>query len=86
MINDVLITDPNDELYDLQQKYGVKISRSNSSDAVYFYKTKKKQIRVGHAFAKESGHLMNFKRNKVVKGKVTKEVVEQAIKAYINEL
>lgn len=34
---DKLITDPNDELYDLQAKYNVKINRSCSSDAVYIF-------------------------------------------------
>ena len=28
-INDAIITDPKDELFDLQEKYNVKLSRSN---------------------------------------------------------
>lgn len=80
-INDYQISNPNDELYDLQKKYNVKISRSNSSDAVYIFRNRNYIVRVGHYIDPNSNHLMNFKYNVVVK-KVTKENVEKTIKNF----
>jgi len=85
-MTDAIITDPNDELYDLQKKYGVRISRSNKSDAVYVFKKTSYKIRIGHIINKASNHLMNFKRNEVVKGRVTKEIVEKVIQKYIDKM
>lgn len=84
---DAIISNPNDELYSLQEQYGVKISRSNSSDAVYIFKSRSRPtLRVGHPISKNQNHLWNFKYNVAVKGNVTKEEVERAIKEYINRL
>lgn len=76
--------DPNDELYNLQQKYNVKISRSNSSDAVYIFRTRKYQVRVGHPISKSQNHLHNFK-NVPTKQKVTKQLVEETIQKFFNQ-
>lgn len=83
--NDAIITDPNDELYDLQAKYNVKISRSNKSDAVYIFKTASKKMRIGHYIPLTQSHIYNFQRN-VIQKKVTKDVVEKAIIKYYHEL
>lgn len=83
-ITDAIITNPNDELYDLQTKYNVKISRSNASDAVYIFRKRSYIVRVGHPIPRTQKHLMNFRKNKEVHGKVTKDVVETVIKMYLN--
>ncbi len=82
-ILDAQITDPDDELYDLQKKYNVKISRSGSSDAVYIFKTKSYKIRVGHPMSKEQQrkHLHNYRKD-IWTNEVTKEIVESTIKKY----
>lgn len=85
MVNDAIITDPNDELFDLQQKYGIRISRSNKSDAVYIFKKVSHKIRIGHPINRNQEHLRNFE-NVPVKEKVTKDVVEKVIKMYLNKL
>lgn len=85
-VNDAQITDPNDELYDLQKQYNIKISRSNKSDAVYIFKTKSKKMRVGHPISHKQNHLQNFMINVQVKGNVTKQIVEEAIRKYIHKL
>ena len=86
-IKDAIITNPNDELFDLQEKYGVKISRSNSSDAVYIFKSRSRKIlRVGHPINKKQKHLWNFDYNESVRGDVTKEIVEESINKYLNRL
>lgn len=85
-VADAQIKDPSDELYDLQEKYNVKISRSNSSDAVYFFKTAKAKVRVGHPISKKQNHLSNFRYNVVIKGKVTKNDVEEAIIKYKDKI
>ena len=80
---DAQITDPSDELYDLQKKYNVKISRSNQSDAVYIFKTKSYKVRVGHPMSKEQQrkHLHNYAKDIWVNN-VTKKIVESTIKKY----
>lgn len=86
-IDDAIITDPNDNLFDLQEKYGVKISRSNKSDAVYIFKSRSRKIlRVGHPINKKQKHLWNFDYNESVRGGVTKEIVEESINKYLNRL
>lgn len=81
IIIDEIIKDPNDELYDLQKKYNVKISRSNSSNTVYIFRNRNKIIRVGHAISKNQKHIRNFEEN-IVSLKVNKEVVEKVIKEF----
>ena len=86
-IDDAIIADPNDDLFDLQEKYGVKISRSNKSDAVYIFKSRSRKIlRVGHPINKKQKHLWNFDYNESVRGDVTKEIVEESINKYLNRL
>lgn len=86
-IDDAIIADPNDDLFDLQEKYGVKISRSNKSDAVYIFKSRSRKIlRVGHPINKKQKHLWNFDYNESVRGSVTKEIVEESINKYLNRL
>lgn len=85
IITDAIITDPNDELYDLQTKYNVKISRSNQSDAVYIFKRRAYIVRVGHPILKGSNQLINFAVNVSVRGKVTKSIVENTIIKYQNK-
>lgn len=86
-ISDAIISNPGDELYNLQKQYGVKISRSNKSDAVYIFKSRSRPIlRVGHPISKNQNHLWNFRYNVTVRGSVTKEEVERAIKEYIDRL
>lgn len=80
-LNDAIITDPNDELYDLQKKYNINISRSNSSEAVYIFKTRSYIIRVGHYIPKNQKHIMNFSKN-IVRNKVNRDVVEKIIKRF----
>lgn len=64
LIIDKIITDPNDELYDLQEKYNVKINRSCSSDAVYIFKNRTNfTVRVGHPIPKSMKHIRNFAIN-----------------------
>lgn len=85
-INDAIISNPNDELYGLQEKYGVKISRSNSSDAVYIFKSRKKfTLRIGHPMTKEQfkKHLHNYSKE-IKTRKVDYETVENGIKQYLN--
>jgi len=81
MINDAIITNPNDELYDLQQKYNVKISRSNSSNAVYVFRNRNYIIRIGHWIPENQNHIKNFTEN-IVRDKVNKNVVEKVIKQF----
>lgn len=86
-IKDAIITDPTDDLFDLQEKYGVKISRSNKSDAVYVFKSRSRKIlRIGHPINKKQNHLWNFDYNESVRGGVTKEIVEENINKYLNKL
>lgn len=84
-IEDAQIVNPSDELYSLQQKYGVKISRSNKSNAVYVFKTKNKKVRIGHFISQNQEHLHNFFRN-FVRSNVDKKTVEEVIKKVINQL
>ena len=81
MLNDAIITNPNDELYDLQNKYNVKISRSGSSNAVYIFRTSNYRIRVGHYIPPQQKHIYNFREN-VIKKNVSREVVENVIKKF----
>lgn len=84
-INDAIITDPKDELFDLQEKYNVKISRSNSSNAVYIFRNQKYKIRIGHPIPKNQNHIPDFDWNKsVFTNKVTKQLVEEIIKKNFN--
>ena len=84
-INDAIITDPKDELFDLQEKYNVKISRSNSSDAVYVFRNRDDIIRIGHSIPKGKSHIWNFNKDKsVFTDKVTKQLVEETIKKNFN--
>lgn len=84
-INDAIITDPKDELFDLQEKYNVKISRSNSSDAVYIFRNRDDIIRIGHFIPKGKYHIWNFNKDKsVFTDKVTKQLVEETIKKNFN--
>lgn len=78
---DAIITDPSDELYDLQNKYNVKISRSGSSNAVYVFRTKNYRIRIGHYIPPTQNHIYNFREN-IIKKKVDKKVVEEVIKKF----
>lgn len=81
---DALITSSIDELFDLQEKYNVKISRSNSSDAVYIFRNRRQDtVRVGHPISKadKKWHLKNFAVSVEVP-KVTREIVENAIKQH----
>lgn len=80
-IKDYIITNPNDELYELQKKYNVKISRSNSSNAVYIFRTDSYRIRIGHYIEPNSNHIRNFKEN-VVRKNVSKSIVEKVIQQY----
>lgn len=80
-IKDYQINDPNDELYDLQKKYNVKISRSNSSNAVYISRTDNYRIRIGHYIDPKSNHIRNFKEN-IVRKNVSKSIVEKVIQKY----
>lgn len=83
-IIDELITNKSDELYDLQDKYKVKISRSQSSDAVYIFKRRDIfKLRIGHPIHRGQHHLNNFNVNVQVP-KVTKTIVEEQIKKYLN--
>jgi len=84
-LDDAQITDPNDELYDLQSKYDVKISRSNSSNAVYIFRKPSKKARIGHYINPNSEHLKNFFIN-FIRKKVDYHTVEECIKKIINEL
>lgn len=86
MIDDAIITNENDELYDLQKKYNVKISRSNSSDAIYIFRTKSKKLRIGHPISKEQNHLMNFKINISTRETITKAFVDMILKQYQSKL
>lgn len=84
-INDMIITNAEDPLYDLQEKYNVKISRSNKSSAVYVFRQKSKfLLRVGHYITKSQPHLWNFQENYIVKGDVKYKDVEKAILKYKN--
>ena len=83
-LNDAIITDPKDELYDLQKKYNVKISRSNSSDAVYIWRNPNYKIRVGHYIDKNQKHIRNFQEN-IIKKNVSKIVVENVIKKFFKK-
>lgn len=79
-ITDEQITNPQDELYSLQEKYNVKISRSQSSDAVYIWsRTRKRQIRIGHPISRNSKHLHNFIRN-FNREKVDYKTVDEILK------
>lgn len=81
-IKDAIITDPNDELYDLQKIYNVKISRSNSSNAVYIFRNRNdKIIRIGHWIPENQKHIRNFDKN-IVREKVNRNVVEKVIKQF----
>lgn len=81
-ITDEQITNPNDELYDLQKKYNVKISRSNSSKAVYIFRQRNYVVRIGHRMTREQ--MKNHIPCKVYVwvNKPTKEIVEDVIKKY----
>ena len=80
-VNDEIIKNETDELYDLQQKYNIKISRSNSSDAVYIFRNQSFRVRVGHFIPKHQNHLNNFRYNIQVNN-VTKSIVEKVIQKY----
>lgn len=81
-MRDAIITNKNDELYDLQEKYNVKISRSNSSDAVYIWRNNKFKVRIGHPISKNQNHIWNFDINEVTKERVGRGIVEKVIKMY----
>ena len=84
LIIDKIITDQNDELYDLQEKYNLKINRSCSSDAVYIFKNRTNfTVRVGHPIPKSMKHIRNFAIN-VETQRVTKDFVEKTIQKYSN--
>lgn len=85
-VEDAQISNTSDELYSLQTKYNVKISRSNKSDAVYIFKTSSRKMRIGHPINRHQNHLQNFIINISVRGKVTKEIVENAIIKYKDKL
>ena len=81
---DKLITDPNDELYDLQAKYNVKINRSCSSDAVYIFQKQKQLYSSSRSSdSKEYEAYSKFVIN-VETQKVTKDLVEKTIQKYSN--
>lgn len=84
-VKDAIVTDPKDELFDLQEKYNVKISRSNSSNAVYIFRNRDDIIRIGHTIPKGKSHIWNFNKDKsVFTDKVTKQLVEETIKKNFN--
>lgn len=85
-VEDAQISNPSDELYELQSKYDVKISRSNKSDAVYVFKTKSKKMRIGHPINRSQNHLQNFIINVPIRTEVTKQIVEEAILKYKDRL
>lgn len=77
--------DADDPLYSLETKYNVKISRSQSSDAVYITrKTNGFRLRIGHPISRNQNHLQNFAINEEIRGRVTKDIVEVAIKKYLH--
>lgn len=85
-VEDAIITDPKDDLFDLQEKYGVKISRSNKSDAVYIFKSRNKFVlRIGHPMTKEQyrKHIHNYSEE-ITTRKVDYNTVEEGIKQYLN--
>lgn len=84
-LEDAQITNPSDELFDLQEKYNVKISRSNKSDAIYIFKRKNKRVRVGHYIPPNQEHIQNFFIN-FVRKKVDRRTVEEIIKKILPQL
>ena len=85
-IIDAIIKDPSDPLYELQQKYNVKISRSNQSDAVYIFRKRAHYLlRIGHPISRNQSHLKNFDENIPIKGKVTKDIIEEEIKRRLSK-
>lgn len=81
-ILDAQITNPNDELFPLQKKYNVKISRGGKWGSVYIKRTNKFIVRVGHPMnAKQKQSHIPVDRD-VWTSKVTKEIVENTIKKY----
>lgn len=84
-IYDEIITNKNDELYSLQEKYNVKISRSGSSNTVYVFRTRNGfRIRIGHPISKNQQHIRNFSRTYNAT-KPSKELVEQLIKENLSK-
>lgn len=85
LIIDKIITDPNDELYDLQAKYNVRINRSQSSNTVYIFRTQSGfRIRIGHPIAKNQEHIRNFSKN-IISNDVSKKFVEEQITKYLSK-
>ena len=84
-LDDAQIVNPSDELFDLQQKYGVKISRSNKSNAVYVFKTKNRKVRIGHYIPAGQEHIKNFFIN-FVRNNVNRKTVEEIIKKVLPQL
>lgn len=77
-------------LYPLCQKYNVKISKSNSSPAIYIFKNKDKfVVRIGHymneyqvkEFKKKYHHSVNY----IYKEVPTYEYVESKIKKHLSD-
>ncbi len=79
---DAQITDPSDELYYLQKKYNVKISRGGKWGSIYIKRTNKFIVRVGHPMnTKQKWNHIPVDKD-VWTNKVTKEIVENTIKKY----
>lgn len=84
-IYDEIITNKNDELYSLQAKYNVKISRSGSSDTVYVFRTRNGyRIRIGHPINKSQQHIRNFSRTYNASSP-SKDLVEKLIKENLSK-
>lgn len=86
---DAIITNKNDELYDLQEKYSVKISRSPKSNAVYVFKNRQNFVlRIGHEMNveqfKQFRQKYQFSENIRTKN-VNKEKVENGILKYLSK-
>lgn len=79
---DAQITDPSDELYDLQKKYNVKISRGGKWGSIYIKRTNKFIVRVGHPmrWGQKQSHIPVDEDIWV--NNVTKKIVESTIKKY----
>lgn len=87
-LTDAIITNKNDELYNLQEKYSVKISRSPKSNAVYIFKNKRNFVlRIGHEMTpeqfKQFRQKYQFSENIRTKN-VSKEKVENSILKYLS--
>ena len=84
-IYDEIITNKNDELYSLQEKYNVKISRSGSSNTVYVFRTRNGyRIRIGHPISKSQQHIRNFGRTYNASSP-SRDLVEKLIKENLSK-